>query len=87
MSFALFSTDDAIGQIRGYSSSGRITDDPLETFGGAGVVEIPGLPKLLHYICENDFEHQVAANFSIVASAIHEAATRYLNWQLYAHCA
>jgi len=85
MSFARFSTDDTSGQIRGYSGAGRFTDDPLETFGGAGVVEIPGLQKLLHYICENGFEHHVAANFSSVAPAVHEAATRYLNWHMYAH--
>ncbi|HTP70073.1 MAG TPA: L-fucose/L-arabinose isomerase family protein [Dongiaceae bacterium] len=87
MSFARFSTDDASGRIRGYSGSGQFTDDPLETFGGAGVVEIPGLQKLLHYICENGFEHHVAANFSTVAPAIHEAATRYLGWEMYAHSA
>ena len=75
MCFARFSTDDTTGQIRGYSGSGRFTDDPLETFGGAGVVEIPGLQKLLHYICENGFEHHVAANFSSVAPAVHEACT------------
>ena len=85
MCFARFSTDDTTGTIRGYSGSGRFTDDPLETFGGAGVVEIPGLQKLLHYICENGFEHHVAANFSSVAPAVHEAATRYLGWQMYAH--
>ena len=67
MSFARFSTDDVHGRIRGYSGSGRFTDDPLETFGGAGVVEIPHLQKLLRYICENGFEHHVAANFSSVA--------------------
>jgi L-fucose isomerase-like protein len=60
-------------------------DDPLDTFGGAGVVEIPGLQKLLHYICENGFEHHVAANFSSVAPAVHEAASRYLGWEMYAH--
>jgi L-fucose isomerase-like protein len=87
MCFARFSTDDTTGQIRGYSGSGRFTDDPLETFGGAGVVEILGLQKLLHYICENGFEHHVAANFSSVAPAIHEAATRYLGWQMHAHTA
>src|ERR1700693_1704255 len=67
MCFARFSTDDTSGRIRGYTGSGRFTDDPLDTFGGAGVVEIPGLQKLLHYICENGFEHHVAANFSAVA--------------------
>jgi L-fucose isomerase-like protein len=85
MSFARFSTDDTAGKIRGYTGSGRFTDDPLETFGGAGVVEIPGLQKLLRYICENGFEHHVAANFSSVAPAVHEATTRYLNWHMYAH--
>jgi L-fucose isomerase-like protein len=85
MSFARFSTDDAHGKIRGYAGSGRFTDDPLETFGGAGVVEIPQLQKLLRYICENGFEHHVAANFSSVAYAVHEATTRYLGWDMYCH--
>jgi L-fucose isomerase-like protein len=87
MSFARFSTDDVNGKIRGYSGSGWFTDDPLKTFGGAGVVEIPGLQKLLHYICEQGFEHHVAANFSSVAPMVHEAATRYLGWEMYAHVA
>src|SRR5438552_5334492 len=85
MSFARFSTDDVQGRIRGYTGSGRFTDDPLETFGGAGVVEIPGLQGLLHYICEKGFEHHVAANFSSVAPIVHEATTRYLGWDMYAH--
>jgi L-fucose isomerase-like protein len=87
MSFARFSTDDAKGRIRGYTGEGRFTDDPLETFGGAGVVEIPGLQKLLRYICEHGFEHHVAANFSSVAPMVHEAASRYLGWEMYAHTA
>src|SRR3954468_12512769 len=85
MSYARFSTDDFTGKIRGYSGGGRFTDDPLETFGGAGVVEIPSMQRLLHYICENGFEHHVAANFSTVAPMVHEAATRYLGWEMYAH--
>ena len=85
MSFARFSTDDNSGRMRGYVGEGRFTDDPLETFGGAGVVEIPRMQYLLRYICENGFEHHVAANFSTVASALHEAATRYLGWDTYFH--
>jgi L-fucose isomerase-like protein len=85
MSFARFSTDDTSGRIRGYVGEGRFTDDPLETFGGAGVVEIPQLQKLLHYVCENGFEHHVAANLSSVAGVLHEAATRYLGWDTYWH--
>lgn len=85
MSYARFSTDDRAGRVRGYVGGGRFTDDPLETFGGAGVVEIPKMQELLRYICENGFEHHVAANFSSVAGAVHEAATRYLGWDTYWH--
>ena len=85
MSFARFSTDDTAGKMRGYVGEGRFTDDPLNTFGGAGVVEIPKMQKLLHYICENGFEHHVAANLSSVAGAVHEAATRYLGWETHWH--
>ena len=38
MSYARFSTDDFHGGIRGYVGQGNFTNDPLETFGGAGVV-------------------------------------------------
>jgi L-fucose isomerase-like protein len=85
MSFARFSTDDTAGVMRGYTGEGAFTNDPLNTFGGAGVVQIPHLQRLLRYICENGFEHHVAANFSTVAGAIHEATTRYLGWQMYRH--
>ena len=74
MSYARYSTDDRRGVIRGYTGPGRFTDDPLETFGGAGVAEIPQLQKLLKYICREGFEHHVAANFSEVSKAVHEAA-------------
>ena len=85
MSYARFSTDDRTGRIRGYVGAGNFTDDPLETFGGAGVVEIPRMQELLRYICENGFEHHVAANFSTVSGIIHDAATRYLGWDTYWH--
>ena len=43
MSFARFSTNDREGKICGYVGEGEFTDDPLDTFGGAGVVRIPNL--------------------------------------------
>jgi len=49
------------------------------------VVEIPKLQSLLKYICRQGFEHHVAANFSEVASAIHEAAVRYLGFESHYH--
>lgn len=85
MTYARYSTDDRRGVIRGYTGPGRFTDDPLETFGGAGVAEIPQLQKLLKFICREAFEHHVAANFSDVSKAIHEAAVRYLGWESYYH--
>jgi L-fucose isomerase-like protein len=85
MSFARFSTNDREGSIQGYVGEGEFTDDPLETFGGAGVVRIPRLQELLRFICERGFEHHVAANLAPVAAAVEEAATRYLGWSVYRH--
>jgi L-fucose isomerase-like protein len=85
MSYARFSTDEYNGGIRGYVGEGEFTNDTLHTFGGAGVVQIPKLQSLLRFICERGFEHHVAANFSKTAEAVHEAATRYLGWQMYHH--
>jgi len=85
MSYARFSTDDRAGSIRGYVGEGEFTNDPLDTFGGAGVVRIPKLQELLRYICERGFEHHVAANLSQVAPAVHEAVTRYLGWSVLQH--
>lgn len=85
MSYARFSTHDVSGKIRGYVGEGQFTDDTLETFGGAGVVQIPRLQKLLRYICENGFEHHVAANFSQTAGVVYEAATKYKGWDMHWH--
>jgi L-fucose isomerase-like protein len=85
MSYARYSTDDQHGVLRGYTGHGQFTNDPLETFGGAGVVEIPQMQKLLKYICREGFEHHVAANFSSVAPAVHEAAVRYLGFESHYH--
>jgi L-fucose isomerase-like protein len=85
MSFARFSTDDREGRIAGYVGEGEFTNDPLDTFGGAGVVRIPAMQDLLHFICERGFEHHVAANLALVGGAVHEAATRYLGWTIHRH--
>jgi L-fucose isomerase-like protein len=85
MTFARFSSDDFGGQITGYVGEGAFTNDPLNTFGGAGVVEIPNMQNLLRYICENGFEHHVAANFAKVAAPIQEAASKYLGWKMHRH--
>ena len=85
MTYARFSSDDFGGQITGYVGEGAFTNDPLNTFGGAGVVEIPNMQGLLRYICENGFEHHVAANLAEVAGSVQEAASKYLGWKMHRH--
>jgi len=85
MSYARFSTDDPAGKICGYVGHGAFTNDPLTTFGGAGVVHIPNMQALLRHICENGFEHHVAASLSSVAGIVYEATTNYLGWDVYWH--
>ena len=79
------STDDVQGVISAYVGEGQLTEDPLTTFGGYGVVEIPNLQGLLHHICDKGFEHHVAINLSQVASALEEAMDKYLGWKVYHH--
>jgi L-fucose isomerase-like protein len=79
------STDDYGGKLLAYVGEGELTDDPLKTFGGYGVVRVPKLQKLLQYICENGFEHHVAINLSECASAVKEALAKYLGWDVYYH--
>jgi L-fucose isomerase-like protein len=79
------STDDFSGKIIAYTGEGKFTNDPVHTFGGYGVVQVPNYQKLLAYICENGYEHHVSVNLSLVADAIYEAFTRYLGWDTYYH--
>jgi L-fucose isomerase-like protein len=85
MSYARVSTDDNTVRVRGYVGDGRFTNDSLETFGGAGVVEIARLQDLLRFICERGFEHHTAANLAPVADIVYEATTKYLGWDMYWH--
>jgi L-fucose isomerase-like protein len=79
------STDDFAGRIRAYIGEGEITDDPLKTFGGYGVVKIRNFQKLLRYICENGFEHHVAVNPTNIGAGVKEALSKYLRWDVYLH--
>ena len=79
------STDDFTGKILAYVGEGELTNDPMKTFGGFGVVKIPNLQVLLRHICENGFEHHVAINLSQKAIAVEEALSKYLGWSVYHH--
>ncbi|MCC7355616.1 MAG: L-fucose/L-arabinose isomerase family protein [Anaerolineae bacterium] len=79
------STDDVRASITAYVGEGVLTEDPLLTFGGYGVIRVPNLQGLLRYICENGFEHHVAINLSQTAAAVEEALSKYLGWAVYNH--
>lgn len=83
--FCRVSTSDEKGQISSYIGEGEFTNDPLETFGGFGVVRIPNLQALLRVICLEGYEHHVAINHSLFGGAIAEALDRYLGWSVYRH--
>ena len=85
--FCRVSTDDFDGKITAYLGEGVLTSDPLHTFGGFGVVQIPDMQKLLRHICETGFEHHVAVNLAQTAAAVHEALGNYLGWDVYWHAA
>jgi L-fucose isomerase-like protein len=83
--FCRVSTDDERGVIRAYLGQGMVTDDPLQSFGGYGVVEIPAFQNLLQHICANGYEHHVAFNLSQTAAAVYDALSNYLGWDVYYH--
>jgi L-fucose isomerase-like protein len=79
------STDDFAGKIVAYTGEGDFTDDPIDTFGGYGVVQVPRFQELLAHICNHGYEHHVSVNQARVAGAVHEAFTKYLGWSTYFH--
>ncbi len=83
--YCRISTDDLRGRVSSYLGEGRFTEDKLDTFGGYGVIEVPNFQKLLHFICENGYEHHVAATKASVAAAIEDALRTYLGWDVYHH--
>lgn len=85
LTYLRVSTDDFAGKVRAYVGEGELTDDPLKTFGGYGVVKVRNFQKLLRYICENGFEHHVAINPMRIAAGTREALSKYLGWDVYLH--
>ncbi len=85
ITYCRVSTDDLHGQLRAYVGEGETTTDKLESFGGYGVVRIPGLQNLMQYACKNGYEHHVAVNRSHFGPAIAEALKNYKGWEVYHH--
>ncbi len=83
--FARISTHDLEGTLMFYTGEGEFTDDPLDTFGGYGVIEVSGLQELLHEICLLGLEHHFAATRGNVAEIILEALSTYLPYAHYSN--
>lgn len=78
-------TDDILGEIKALLIEGTYTDDPLEPYGGFGIVEVPELQSLLKKMCRGGFAHHVAATLNLVGEIVDEALTNYLGWGVIFH--
>ncbi|MFX1394835.1 MAG: L-fucose/L-arabinose isomerase family protein [Promethearchaeota archaeon] len=78
-------TDDIFGELKGILVEGKYTDDPLDTYGGYGVIEIKNLQTLLKKLCQAGFAHHVAANLNYVGDIVYEALVNYLGFNLDYH--
>jgi len=85
LTFGRITTADADGAIRAYVGEGRLTDDPLDTFGTRAVAQVPRLQRLLHHVCRQGFEHHVVMTQSHTARVLHEAFRTYLRWDVHWH--
>jgi L-fucose isomerase-like protein len=85
LTYCRVSTDDLRGKLRAYCGEGEITSDKLQSFGGYGVVKIPGLQALLQYVCKHGYEHHVAVNRSHYGRAVADALANYKDWEVYQH--
>lgn len=85
MTYLKVSTDDVQGKIRCYLGEGKFTDDPLPTFGGVAVCEVPRLNDLMKHLTRNGYEHHVAIVQAGVADVLEEALSNYLGWDVYHH--
>ncbi len=85
ITFCRVSTDDLKGGMRAYVGEGETTNDRPKSFGGYGVLKVPGLQDLLQHVCKNGYEHHVAVNRSHYAGAIAEALGNYKRWDVYHH--
>ena len=85
LTYGRLTTDDELGEIRGYVGEGTLTDDDLTTFGTKAVAQVPNLQNLMRFVCDNGFEHHVVMNQSSTAGILVEAFENYLGWDIYHH--
>jgi len=72
------------GRIKWFLGEGAFTQDPVpdDFFGCAGVAAIPRLQDVLHHIGRNGFRHHASVAFGHVQAPLHEALTRYLDFDV-----
>jgi len=75
-------TDDLFGEIKAIITEGNFTEDPINTFGGFGIIEVPNLQELLGVVCEEGFAHHVAASLNSVGDIVNEALSKYLGYKI-----
>lgn len=85
MTFAKITTDDKNGKIKCYVGEGDFRDDPIPTKGGLALCHVEGLQDLMHYICNNGFEHHVAICRGHVADILEEALGNYMGFEVHRH--
>jgi L-fucose isomerase-like protein len=83
--FCKISTDDVKGTLKMYVGEGEFTDEKINSKGGLAACRIPGLQKLLKYICKNGFEHHVCFIRGKWADVLEEAFGNYLGAEVYRH--
>ena len=82
LTFASSKTQD--GKIFVYMGEGEITKDPIQEgfFGCGGVARIDNLQEKLYKIGYNGYRHHVSVTPGHFAAALHEACTRYLDYEI-----
>ncbi|MBN1488821.1 MAG: hypothetical protein JXA69_02800 [Phycisphaerae bacterium] len=82
MTYASAKTEN--GKLYFYLDQGEITADPIaeDFFGCAGVVHIDNLQRKLNRIGYAGFRHHVSLTPGHVATAVREAFTRYLQYEM-----
>lgn len=85
MTYFRISTEDTGGYIKAYVGEGEFLDRPFDMDGGIAVCRISHMRKLFRFLCANGFEHHVAMSRGRAARILHEAAEKYLDWEIYWH--
>jgi L-fucose isomerase-like protein len=85
MTYLKVTTDDKNGKIKCYLGQGIFTNDPLPTFGGVAVCEVPNLNGLMRHLTQYGYEHHVALAQVNCADVLEEAFSNYMGWDVYRH--